>query len=338
MSNQQKTASERMMDFYYGFWVARALTTAAKLGIADVLASGPKTVEQLATATKAHAPSLYRLLRALASVGVFRERAPGEFESTPLGDTLRSNVPGSMRYTFITGIGEEHYDAWAGITHSVRTGETAFDHILQMPIWKFYQEHEENGRSFNQFMTDLTSVVDPAVLEAYDFGQFKHVIDVGGGHGRLLAEILRKHPALRGTVFDQPDVVQGARTAMARANLGSRCDCVGGDFFESVPAGGDGYMMKFIIHDWDDQRSIRILKNIRKVIAPKGKLLLVECTLSEANDQPFGKFMDLNMLVMTGGRERTGKEYTDLLRAGGFELTRVVPTESVFSIVEASPA
>src|SRR5439155_3724620 len=182
---------------------------------------------QLAAATKPHAPSLHRLLRALASVKVFRERAPGEFESTPLADTLRSNVPGSMRYTFITGIGEEHYDAWAGITHSVLTGETAFDHVFKIPIWKFYEQNEENGRSFNQFMTDLTSVVDPAVLKAYDFGQFKHMIDIGGGHGGLLGAILSKHPNLRGTVFDQPGVVEGARAALAKANLASRCDTVG---------------------------------------------------------------------------------------------------------------
>jgi hypothetical protein len=334
--------AERMIQFLGGFWIARAIHAAAKLRIADHLAQEPKTVEQLAALTETHAPSLYRLLRALVGAEVFREETPGVFALTPLGETLRSDVRGSLRSTFHTCAGDDHYDAWGQITHAVKTGQTAFDHVVGMPIWKFYERNEENGRNFNQFMTDFTTVVDEAIVEAYDFGGFEHLVDVGGGHGQLLRAVLRKHPHLRGTVFDQPGVVEGTQKAIAAANLEGRCRAVGGDFFESIPVCGDAYMMKFIIHDWDDARSIRILSNTRKALSPiagrRGRLLIIETVIPEDSSPHFSKLMDLNMLVMTGGRERTEREYAELLRAGGWWLKRVIPTESAFSIVEAEPA
>ena len=334
----QSSPAERMIQIVSGFWAARAVHVAAKLGIADHLADGPKRVEQLAAATQTHAPSLLRLLRALVGIEVVREVAPGEFASTELGETLRSGTSDSMRAVAVSIIGAEHYDAWRAVEHSVRTGETAFDYTFDMSIWSFFKGNAQNAKDFDQAMTDFTRAIDPAVLEAYDFGQFRHIIDVGGGHGELLGAILATHAGVRGTVFDQPYVAEGATKRFAGKKLSQRADAVGGDFFESVPAGGDAYLMKFIIHDWDDERSIRILTNVRKAIAPGGKLLLLETVLPEGNEPHFARFMDLNMLVMTGGRERTEKGYAELLRKGGFHLARIVGTESVISVIEAVPA
>jgi SAM-dependent methyltransferase len=331
------TPGERMFQFFGGLWAARAVHVAAKLGLADHLNGSAKTTEQLATATDTHAPSLYRLLRALASIEIVREDSPGKFVSTELGDMLRTGVPGSFRAAATSILGDEHYQAWEALQHSVQTGETAFDHVFEKPVWKFFQENPSNARTFDQAMTDFTQVIDPAMLKAYDFAQAKRIVDIGGGHGALISAILKQHPAARGTVFDQPYISDGARKALAASGLADRCEAVGGDFFDAVPAGGDLYLMKFIIHDWDDDRSIRILSNIRKAIVPGGKLVLVETVVPEGNQPSFSKFMDLNMLVMTGGRERTEKEYANLFRSAGFKLTRVVPTESVMSVIEAVP-
>ncbi|MEA2735137.1 MAG: hypothetical protein QOE14_1588 [Humisphaera sp.] len=332
------TPAQRMFNFVESFWAGRTVYLAAKLGLADHLAGGPMTAEQLAAATKTHAPSLYRLLRALAGIEVVRETSPGQFVLTPFGEALRTTVPGSLRATAIVELGEDHYAAWENILHSIRTGETAFDNKFGVPIWKFYEQNPENGSNFDRTMTEMTGATHQALLEAYDFAPFKHLTDVGGGHGALVAAVLNEYPHLRGTVFDQPYVADGARKTFADANLNSRTAAVGGDFFESVPQGADLYTMKFIIHDWDDQRSIRILKNIRKAIAPGGKLLILDTVIPEGNEPHFGKLFDLNMLVMTGGRERTEKEFAVLLRQAGFHLARVVPTQSVISIVEAVPA
>jgi hypothetical protein len=331
------TPAEKIFKLIENLWAGRTIYVAAKIGLADKLAAGAKTTEQLAAETGTHAPSLYRLLRALAAVEVVREVAPKKFELTSFGETLQADVKGSLRATAIVELGEDHYSAWENLPHAVRTGETAFDNKFGMPIWKFYETHEENGRNFNQCMVEMTGAVNAAILEAYDFGPFKHVTDIGGGHGALVAAVLKEYPGLRGTVFDQPHVAEGAAKAFAEAGLTGRTFTVGGDFFQSVPGGSDLYAMKFIIHDWDDQRSITILKNILKGIAPGGKLLIIDTVVPEGNEPHFSKFFDLNMLVMTGGRERTEKEFAELLEAGGFHLNRVVPTESMVSIVEAVP-
>jgi predicted O-methyltransferase YrrM len=332
------TPAEKMFKFIENLWAGRAVYVAAKIGLADHLADGPKSAEQLAAATNTHAASLYRVLRALAGIEVIRETSHGKFVLTPFGEALRSNVAGSLRATAIVELGEDHYAAWENLLHSVRTGETAFDNKFGMPIWKFYEQNPENGSNFDRCMVEMTGAIHQAILEAYDFAPFTHLTDVGGGHGALVAAILSEYPDLRGTVFDQPHVADGARKTFADANLRQRTAAVGGDFFESVPAGADLYTMKFIIHDWDDQRCVRILKNIRRGIAPGGKLLIFDTVIPEGNAPHFGKLFDLNMLVMTGGRERTEKEFAALLREGGFHLARVVPTESAISIVEAVPA
>ena len=334
----QTAPAQRVIQILNGLWASRAVHVAASLGLADALADGAKTTQQLAEAVGAEPRSLYRLLRALASLGIFREDAPGRFTSTEMGDTLRSGVDGSLHAVAVSVFGGEEYQAWDALEHSVRTGATAFDHRYQMDVWEFFRRNPDRGKLFDQAMTDFTRTVDPALIKAYDFNGFKHIVDVGGGHGALLSAILSSAPATRGTVFDQPYVAEGATKALAASGLIARADAVGGDFFESVPAGGDLYVMKFIIHDWDDARSVRILANIRKGIQPDGKLLLVETVVPEGNGEDFSKLMDLNMLVMTGGCERTEKQFAELLRQAGFRLARVVPTESVVNIIEAVPA
>lgn len=332
------TPAERMFGFIENLWAGRSVYVAAKLGLADQLADGPKTVEELAAATRTHAPSLYRLLRALAGIDVVRQDAHGKFVLTPFGEALQSDAPGSLRSTAIVELGDDHYSAWENLLHSVRTGETAFDAKFGMPIWKFYEQNPENGSNFDRCMTELTGAIHDAILEAYDFAPLQHLTDIGGGHGALVTAILKEYPHLRGTVFDQPYVATGAARALAETPLRARVTAVGGDFFESVPGGADLYTMKFIIHDWDDQRCIRILRNIRAQVPSAGRLLIFDTVIPEGNEPHFGKFFDLNMLVMTGGRERTEKEFAALLREGGFHLARVVNTESVISIVEAVPA
>jgi hypothetical protein len=326
------TPAEKMFKYIENLWAGRSIWIAAKIGLADHFA------EQLAAATNTHAPSLYRVLRALAGIDVLRETTPGQFSLTTFGESLKSNVAGSLRATAIVELGDDHYSAWENILHSVRTGETAFDNKFGMPIWKFYETHEENQKNFDRCMVEMTGAIHRAILEAYDFGPFKHLTDIGGGHGALIAAVLNEYPDLRGTVFDQAHVADGARKTFADAHLKQRTAAVGGDFFESVPGGADLYTMKFIIHDWDDARCIKILQNIRKAITPGGKLLIFDTVIPEGNTPHFGKLFDLNMLVMTGGRERTEKEFAALLRQGGFHLARVAPTESVISIVEAVPA
>ena len=340
MSDEQttQTPADRMFQFIENFWAGRTVYIAAKIGLADHFAGGPKSAEQLAAATKTHPDSLYRLLRALGAIEVVRETTPGKFELTEFGKALRDDAPGSLRASAIVELGDDHYAAWENLLHSVKTGETAFDAKFKMPIWKFYETHPENQKNFDRCMVELTKAIHEAILEAYDFSPFQQLTDIGGGHGALVAAVLGKYPKLRGTVFDQPHVADGAKKAFADAKLSDRTTTVGGDFFESVPGGADLYAMKFIIHDWDDARCIKILQNIRKGIAANGKLLIFDTVVPEGNTPHFSKFFDLNMLVMTGGRERTEKEFAALLRKGGLHLDRVVSMKSALSIVEAVPA
>jgi SAM-dependent methyltransferase len=321
-----------------GYWVSKAIYVAARLGVADLLAAGPKTVERLAAEAGADAPTLRRLLRALAGVGVFREDAEGRYELTQFAEFLRSNVPGSQR-GFVLHVGETpSWAAWDGLLASVRTGESAFRAVHGAEVFPYYAAHPESNEPFNAAMAELSNVVAAAVTEAYDFSGFRRIADVGGGHGALLAAILKATPAARGLVYDQPEVVAGARAKVEAAGLAARCDTVGGDFFESVPAGCDAHVLKWIIHDWDDGRALKILRNCHGSLADGGRLLLVEAVVPEGNEPSFSKWMDLQMLVMTGGRERTAAEYRALLAAAGFELTRVIPTKSPVSIVEAVKA
>lgn len=321
-----------------GYWVSKAIYAAARLGVADSLADGPKTVERLAAEAGADAPTLRRLLRALASVGVFRETEDGYFGLTPMAAFLRSDAPGSQR-NFVLHVGESpSWLAWDSLTESVRTGESAFRRVHGAEVFPYYAAHPESDEPFNGAMAELSHVVSAAVVGAYDFSRFRVIADVGGGRGALLAAILRAAPAARGMVCDQPEVVAAARATMEAAGVAARCGYAGVDFFESVPGGADAHVLKWIIHDWDDERALKILRNCRRALDDGGRLLLVESVVPEGNEPSFSKWMDLQMLVMTGGRERTASEYRALLSAAGFEMTGVIPTPSPVSIVEAVKA
>jgi hypothetical protein len=325
-----------MFQTFADFWTAHAIHAAARYCLADHLAERPRSAEELAATTRTHAPSLARLLRALVAAGLFRESA-GRYSLTPLGETLRTGTPGSMRPLVLAVLGGEQFRAWGSLQHSLETGQTAFDHVYGQSIWDYYHRHPEAAAVFNDAMTAGTATVGPAVLEAFDFSPFRTIVDIGGGHGGFLASILEANASTRGIVFDAPSVVAGTREHLRSRGLAGRCEAVGGNFFESVPAGGDLYVMKWIIHDWDDRRALVILRNCRRAMGSSGgRLLLIDSVLSE-NGSPFGPFLDLNMLVMTGGKERTEGEFRALLAEAGFALRKVHPTRSNVSLVEAEP-
>ena len=326
-----------MIQFITGFWTSRALYVAAKLGIADLLQSGPKTVQELAEATNTHAPSLYRIMRALTSAGLFKRENDDRFALTPLSETLVTGVPGSVRWFIISELGQEHYPAWGNLLHSVKTGEIAFDNFFGMDVWKYFAQNPEDAAVFNDSMSGMTAAANEAITSVYDFSQFGKVIDIGGGHGGLITSILQKNPQTKGVLFDAPVVIEGARQKLESAGVADRCETVPGDFFQAVPAGGDAYVMKWIIHDWEDEKAIKILKNCREHMQPNNRLIVVDCVVPENDEPDFSKTFDLNMMVMTGGKERTAAEFRELLAAAGFKLLRVIPTDVPTCIVEAQP-
>lgn len=323
-----------MLQLISGFWISRCVYVIAKLGIADLLKDGPRTAEDLAAATKTDAPSLFRLLRALAAVDVLTHNEDGRFGNTPVSETLRFDIAGSLRSFAMTELGEEHYPAWGELLHSVRTGEIAFDRAFNMPIWEFFAKNPDNAKIFNDAMSGVTGQATEAMHAAYSFSGINTLVDVGGGHGALLTSILTRYPEMRGIVFDAPVVIEGARPVVQASGVSDRCQLAGGDFFQSVPEGGDAIIMKWIVHDWNDEQSITIMKNCHRALPENGKLILIEAVVPEGNEPHFSKFIDLNMLVMTGGRERTEEEFRRLYEASGFRLTRIVPTASPFSVIE----
>jgi len=333
----QPPVPAQILQIVTNFWSSRAVYVFARLGIPDLLKSGPKSAEELASETKMHAPSLYRVLRALSSIGFVTYTADGRFAQTPLSEILVTDAPGSLRWFTISELGQEHYPAWGNLMHSVKTGEIAFDNFFGADIWKYFEQNPEDAAVFNNSMSGVTAATNDEILAVYDFSSFETVVDVGGGHGGLITSILNANPKLKGVLLDAPQVIDGTRPKIEAAGLANRCETVAGDFFKSVPAGGDAYVMKWIIHDWDDKRAITILRNIRNQMQPNGKVIIVDCVVPENNDPDFSKFFDLNMMVMTGGKERTEKEFAQLLSAAGFKLLRVIPTKVPTSIVEAEP-
>ena len=320
-----------------GYWVSKAIYVAARLGLADMVKDGPKTADELAARAGGHAPTLYRLLRALAGVGVFTDEGGGRFARSPLSKFLESG-PGSMRGMTLHLMETASWRAWDGLLEAVQIGETAFSREHGVEIFPYYAEHPESAEPFNAAMVEFSAAVGAAVVEAYDFSGFEKIVDVGGGHGGLLTPILKENARARGVVFDQPQVADGAHAAMEAEGLADRVEVSGGDFFEAVPEGGDAYVLKFIVHDWDDERAITILRNCHHAMRDGGRLLLVETVVPEAEGPPLPKLMDVHMLVMTGGRERTAAEFRDLLARAGFEMTRVIPTNSPMCVVEAVKA
>ena len=316
--------------------VSAALGVAAQLAIADRLANGPRSTGDLAKATGANEDALYRVLRALAMVGVFTEVSPRTFALTPAAELLRADVPGSVRDMALWLCDDLHFRVYAETMHSVMTGQTLGEKVLGMPIFEYLERNPDISARFNNAMTNFSAGVAPAALQVYDFSDIRVLVDIAGGHGMVLATILRANPQMRGILFDLEHVVAGAKAPDA-LGVRDRCELVAGDFFKSVPAGGDAYIMKHIIHDWDDERADVILRNIRAALQGKrdGRVILLEGVVLPANEPDLTKLIDLEMLVLPGGKERTADEYKALFARNGFVLTKIVPTQSPLCVIEA---
>jgi hypothetical protein len=321
-----------------GHYISRALLVAAKLGIADMLKDGPRDCNELANDTRAHAPSLNRVMRLLASVGVFAEEESGEFSLTPLGECLRTGVPQSSRAMVMLFAGNRISESWKDLEYCVRSGEPAYRlRGVTDPFLDPLRTPEEEA-IFDAAMADLTRLIALAVASAYDFSPFATLVDVGGGNGALMIGLLGASPALRGIVFDQPGAAERATAQLAQADLSGRCQAVAGDFFKEVPVGGDAYILTRVIQSFDDERAVAILRNCHRAMGPQGRLLIVEGVYPKRIDQsPESRRAaanDVNMLVATGGRQRSESEFISLFKAAGFKLTRVVPTVARVSVIE----
>ena len=316
---------------------SRALAVAAELGIADALSDGHSAVDDLARTTNTHPETLYRLLRALASVGVFAERGDRRFELTPMGDYLRTDHPLSVRPIVMMLCGDYEWEAWGELSHSVRTGENAAVHALGVDVWEHRRRDAAAGEIFDAAMRTLSRSNAPGEVAAYDFGRHHVIADIGGGTGAVLAEILAAYPGPRGILFDQPEVVAGAAAVLAGSGVLDRVEIVGGSFFEAVPA-ADAYVLRRVMHDWQDPECVQILDQIRQVIPDDGRLIVIEGIVGAPNDDPLVKFLDLMMLVSAGGKERTEREWNELLAAGGFRLAQTVRSSASSHVLEAEPA
>ena len=320
-----------------GAWVNAVVYAAAKIGLADQLAAGSRNAAELAGPMRLHAPSLHRLMRTLASLGILTERDSQRFALTPMGEALKTGAPGSARATVIA-FGGAFWHGWEEIVYSLETGNTGFDKAHGMPLFEYLRQHPAEASDFSEAMVGFHGEEPPAVAQAYDFSGFKNVVDVGGATGNLLAAILSSHAGPRGVLFDMPHVVGDAPALLKARRVEDRVTIEAGDFFETVPAGGDCYLLSHIIHDWNEGRCLTILGHCRKAIKAGGRLLLIEMVLPAGDTPHPGKVLDMVMLVFPGGQERTEAEYGDLLGKAGFQLNRVVPTASAVSVVEAVPA
>ncbi len=338
VSPTEPPAAVAMRQLIMGTLVSQAVSVFAKLGVADTLAAGPRDTDEIAELVGAHGPTLYRLLRALGDVGVVAELADRRFALTPLGEVLRRGVPGSLR-DWATMIGMPFYGyPWIDLYETVRTGESAFGRVHGREIFDYLAKQLDDAAVFDAAMTSISTSETVSIVQAYDFARFSTIVDVGGGRGGLLAAILSANPHLRGILFDAPAVVAGADGVISAAGVGDRCKVVSGDFFGSVPEGGDAYLLSNVIHDWDDDRAVQILDKCRAVMADTACVLLAEIVLPDGRQPSIGKFLDLSMLVLTvAGSQRTETEHRTLLSRSGFRLTRIVSTSSMVSLVEAIP-
>lgn len=336
MPAEKVPATHPLLQIATGFWASRALYIAAKIGIADQLAEGPKSAEGLASACGVHAGSLHRVLRALASLQVFSEDAQGHFSETPLSLGLRSGVTGSLR-EFIVMLGEpESWLAWGDVMYSVRTGQSAFEHVFGATLFDHMAAHPDAARTFDAAMAERGTAENEAVLGAWDFPQAGLVVDVGGGQGSLLAAVLRSREGLNGMLFDVAHVVERAEPMFEAQGLARRCHGVVGDFFtDPLPAGADLYLLKKVIHNWDDAQAVAILQACARAMSPTSRLLLIEPVIALDNEPSFAKLLDLFMLVWPGGRERTVPEHASLIAAAGLQLRGSVVTRAPLSILEA---
>jgi len=322
------------MELAIGGWFTQAIYVAAELGIADFLIDGPRTVEELAECTDTNGDALYRVLRALASAGVFAEDEDCRFSLTPISEHLRSDVLNSLR-AFGIMAGAEFYQSWGSLLYSVQTGRQGFDKTFGRPFFQYMTEHPDRHAVYDAAMMVHGIAETEPMLDAYDFSAFETVIDVGGGNGLMLAAILNRYPSVKGILFDLPAVVDRAKETISDLDLSDRCRIVGGDFFTSVPS-ADVYVLRHIIHDWDDDDAVSILRNCRNAMNPEGRILLVETVIPPTNEPCFGKWLDLMMLIV-GGRERTEEQYRRLLTRAGLGLNRIISTAHEISIIEAAP-
>jgi hypothetical protein len=328
----------QLIQMVTGYWISKVIYAAAKLGLADQLAVGPRSAAELAGPTHTHAPALHRLMRTLASLGVLTERDSQRFALTPLGEALKAGAPGSARASVLTLCSPVFVRAFEEIMHSLATGRTGFEKAMGMPVFNYLGQHPEEASLFSETMVGFHGAEPSAVAAAYDFSVFKTVIDVGGATGNMLAAILGCHAGPRGVLFDLPQVVGDAPALLRQRGVEDRVTIEAGDFFKTVPAGGDAYVLSHVIHDWSEEQCLTILGHCRKAMKPDGRLLIVEMVLPPGDTPHPGKILDMVMLTVPGGQERTEAEYTPLLRKAGFRVTRVVPTESAVSVVEAVPA
>jgi O-methyltransferase domain len=331
---QQET--EHLTRILISAALSRAVSTIAELGVADLVQTGqPQSVEHLARATNSHEPSLYRILRFMASHGLFEESGNRRFGHTALSAALRSDVPGSYRAA--AQLFHHVFAAWDGLHHSIQTGEPGFNKVFGAPIFNYIPTHPELGPVFDAGMTSLNFYETDAMLEAHDFTGISTLADIGGGNGSLISAVLGRYPNMKGILFDLGHVVGRAQENLKAADLAERCRVMEGNFFESIPAGADAYLFRHIIHDWTDEQSIQILGHCRKVIPANGKLLIVDCVVPAGNTPSLSKEYDITMLTFPGGQERTEAQFSSLLKASGFELESITPTTTMISVVEGKP-
>jgi O-methyltransferase len=324
------------MQIATGHFVASALYGVLSTGIPDLLKSGSKSIAELAALAGVHEGALYRIMRALSAAGVFEENPTRTFSLTSVSEPLCKDAQNSVRQMALWLTLPFHFEVYGELCHSLRTGETVSEKLYGLPCFDYIAQNKEVNDVFNDAMTEFSANVIPAVLEAYDFGGLsgKTLVDIAGGHGKVLTEILKKHSGVRGILFDLDHVAKGAVPRIESEGLSSRCTVAHGDFFKSVPS-GDAYIMKHIIHDWDDARALTILKNIHAAAAPGASLFLIEAAMAPGNEPHFAKVVDLEMMLLPGGCERTEEEYRNLLAQAGFQLTKVVKTKSPLDLIEA---
>lgn len=323
-----------LSEYIRAYKRSQAVYVAARLELADRLYEQPQTAQELAVTVGAHADSLYRLLRALASIGIFHEDGDHRFHMTPMAEILRRDTPDSQHVMALM-MCEEHYSAFGELLYSITTGKPAFEKVYGMSIFEYLGQHPEKGQIFDQAMTAIHIQETAALLDGYDFSGASRLVDVGGGNGSLLQAILGQWPHMEGILFDLPPVIERAKADLESQQSANRLSFVQGDFFSEVPAGGDTYMLRHIIHDWDDDKAGIILKNIHRAMPDDGRLLILESVVQPSNEDAATKFRDLTMLVIPGGRERSESEYRRLLRNAGFELGQIVYTTADISVIEA---
>ena len=334
---EKQRALRRLRELTCGYWISQCIAVAAELGIADLVKAGPKNIEELAKSTGTKPALIYRMMRALASCGIFAEGPDHCFALTPMAELLE-NTPNSLRCWAILLGRDDFHRAWDALSHTLATGEPAFKHVLGMSYYDYLTGNPKAAAIFNDGLTAYTSQVAEAVVAAYDFSVIRNLVDVGAGHGVLASAILKANPELRAVLFDLPHAREGATRTLTAAGVAHRAEVVAGDFFRAVPEGGDAYLLSHVIHNWSDEGALAILGNCRRAMAPSAKLFLVEAVIPPGNEPFFGKLLDVHMMVAAEqGMDRTRDEYRALLEKAGFRLTRVVPTASDVSVIEGVP-